>query len=449
MSSPAPVADGLLPADIAQALQFTPTPEQTDALNQLEAFIKNPKADAISFSGLAGSGKTTTLRELSLRLPNLASTSTRDGALHGKTAPASLGWSAMTGKAAQRLASVTGKYALTLHSTLYEAPEVDHNHLAFTDLQEPSCKILIIDEASMVTPKIYEDLRSWMKQGVKVVFVGDFFQLPPILDKKEEEKYGQDFSIFQKVQGPRLTRVMRATNEIVTVAAHIREKQVLPRQSQGAYTCKIAKDVIQAAVDDYLDDPDDHVLITWRNEARMDANKRIRDRRGLTSIVMGNEPVLICKNGQGLLNGEIRKVLFAGPGPVVGPVKTFYMKFEGLDKDGQPRQVLVTLGGKTAMDGATPFIANPKDWGTYRRELQQQKLPEPIPVTYGYARTCHKVQGDEARRVTVFLTRAELVNPAFLRPTILPTGERVPFGCRWLYTAVTRAKEQVTVVLDQ
>lgn len=387
---------------------------------------------------------TTCLRELGYRLPHLTSSaSSSDARLHGGNLSSQLAWSAMTGKAAQRLSSVTGRYARTLHSTLYERPNVDHEQLTFIELQEPKCRILIIDEASMVTPKIYEDLQEWMAQGVKVIFVGDFFQLPPILSKEEENEYGADFSIFKEIPGPMLQKVMRTDNEIVDIATHIREKKVLPRESKGAYTFKVCKDVVQAAVDDYLADPEDHFLITWKNETRMDANNRIRARLGLDGVIQTNEPVLICKNGQGMLNGEVRKVLFAGEGPSIGNVKTYNMQFEGMEE----KTVLATTRGKFVMDGVTPFL-DKNSWRLYQSELFKLKLPEPLAVSYGYALTAHKAQGSECRRATIFLTRAELISPAFMKPTILPTGERVSFGVRWIYTALSRARDSVSVILD-
>ena len=54
-------------------------------------------------------------------------------------------------------------------------------------------------------------------------------------------------------------------NEIVEIGAHLRTHKVLPRASRGAYTFKVNPDVIQAAVDDFLADPDYHAIITWRN----------------------------------------------------------------------------------------------------------------------------------------------------------------------------------------
>lgn len=440
-----------LSSQVLENLEFRPTAEQELAIKELEEFLKNDKAKCISLSGLAGSGKTSTLRELIQRLPNLAAMSRKDGNLHGNNkVSTSIAMTGTTGKAAQRLSQVTGKYCKTLHSTLYEKPNIDFEKLSFEELQEPACKILIIDEASTLTPKTYNDLTTWMDKGVKVIFVGDFFQLPPILDKDEEKRYGTDFSIFSEVKGPILTKVMRTNNRIVEVGSYIRENKILPRTSyDNDYIFKVAANPTLAAIEEYMKDPEDHVLITWTNEKRMEANAIIRNRLQLKSIVMGNEPVLICKNGQGLLNGEIRKITNISNGPKIGPIQTYFAQFEGLERDGIPKSVLVILGGKAPMDGTMPYIANKSDWSKYRKELNSQKLPDPLPLTYSYALTAHKVQGSQARRATIFLRRSELINPAFLKMTTLPNGDKASFGSRFLYTCVTRAVERATVILDQ
>ena len=57
------------------------------------------------------------------------------------------------------------------------------------------------------------------------------------------------------------------------------------------------------------------------------------------------------------------------------------------------------------------------------------KIPKPVPFDFGYAISCHKAQGSEFDKVIVFDE-----SKCF-------SGERN----KWLYTAITRAKETVTV----
>lgn len=418
------------------------TPEQTTAIERLREFLaapaaKQPEANMISLSGAAGTGKTTCLKHVS-----------------ALTTGASTTWTGMTGKAAHRLSEVAGVHAVTLHSALYEAPTVDFDSLEFKDLKDPPCALLVVDEASMMTPKTYADLTTWAGRGVKIILVGDPYQLPPILTPAEEKAHGRDFSVFSKVAGPLLKTVMRSGNEIIEVATHLRDRGVLPRErlikqanegAEKAFNLVITRDPVQHAVDTYLDDPDDHLLVTWRNEVRMDANGRIRAARGLKSPLAKNEPILIRKNhaGLGLLNGDVETAHAVEPGPSLGPIKTCYLTFSS------GKKAMVTLQGqKQPLDGGTPYIADRGKWREYKNAITKFRTYEPIPITYGYVYTAHLCQGSEARRVTVFLSKSELQSFPFQQKTGLPDGDSIPFGVRWIYTAITRGKARVTLVTD-
>ena len=107
--------------------------------------------------------------------------------------------------------------------------------------------------------------------------------------------------------------------------------------------------------------------------------------------------------------------------------------------------ILVNTQGKSEqMDGFFPDL---EDWKTYGKEFAISRMPEPIPITYGYVSTAHKAQGSEYRRVTVFLAGYDLGNDNFRKQTVLPNGDKMPFATRWLYTSLTRAKTQVDLIL--
>ena len=96
------------------------------------------------------------------------------------------------------------------------------------------------------------------------------------------------------------------------------------------------------------------------------------------------------------------------------------------------------------MDGSFP---NVEDWKEYMKHFKVARVPDPIPVTYGYVSTAHKAQGSEYGRVTVFLAADDMYNKNFRKDTALPDGTKMPFANRWLYTAITRAKSQVSLIL--
>jgi len=398
------------------------TPEQKAAIDQIQSWTRG-SLQMISLTGAAGTGKTTVMREVK------------------KLIPGPIMWTALTGKAALRLSQAAGVVATTLHSALYERPTVKHNgEVEFVRVAKPKAKWVAVDEASMLNPKLWKDLQIWKREGVSILFVGDGYQLPPILTPAETKDHGDDFSVFREVSGPSLTTVLRSGDDIIRVATMLRERNQLPEKSDGMFTYVRTQYPGSHAIKDYLEDREDYAVVTWRNHLRMEANAEIRRRLGLSTVLPSKgEPVLMCKNGQDVLNGEVYHVIGFTPAPTLSEVQTMWMETQ------EKKRVLVSTQGRDhAVDGMMPAI---RDWKAYGFARGTAKMPEPIPVTYGYVLTAHKAQGSEFRRVTVFLAESDLGNPLFQKNTILPNGNRMPFATRWLYTAMTRAKARMTLVL--
>ncbi len=124
----------------------------------LEALIHNR---LVVLTGGPGTGKSTTTRAVADLAQEL-------GLEVGLCAP--------TGKAARRLAEVTGRTASTIHRLLGYGPEgFRHNHL------EPApYDLLIVDEVSMCGDSLLLSLLSAVAPGARVLLVGDADQLPPI-----------------------------------------------------------------------------------------------------------------------------------------------------------------------------------------------------------------------------------------------------------------------------
>lgn len=419
---------------MASPPDFQWNPEQKRAIDRIRGWAeKTEEGLQLSLTGAAGTGKTTVLNAIKPYL-------------EGR----SVIWSAMTGKAALRMNEVVGVEAKTLHSVLYQRPNKGkNNRLYFNSVKAPECKYLVIDEASMMPPKIYSDLQTWIMSGVRILYVGDGYQLPPILDYKEVKEHGDDFSIFRQVEGPALSQVMRSGDDIITVATQLREQNTVPKTNIGdSYLIRRSATPGRDACKDFLKDNDDHVLITWRNKMRMQANRYIRGRLGFEGVLPHkSEPVMICKNGDDMfnegykvLNGEIHWADYFTEGPKLGPeVET--MKFV---TDLGVNLMCSTQGKTEPMDGAFP---NVKDWKEYMKHFKIARVPDPIPITYGYVSTAHKAQGSEYSKVTIFLAPEDMGNPHFKKDTTLPNGEKMPFSTRWLYTALTRGKHRVSLIL--
>jgi hypothetical protein len=426
---------------------------QTQARDEILAWAAG-KSPAISLSGPAGTGKSFLTKYL---LPGLRERFTK------------IDLTATTGKAALRLAELTDQATSTLHKALYEVPNDENNKtrekLVFDKLRIPKSNLLlVVDEASMVTPDVWSDIQKWVKEfGTRVLFIGDGFQLPPVIDVGSKD---EDFNIFSLVQGPRLTQVMRSGDVILDAATTLRVEGRLVREDRGAYRWRRAK--LAQVIGDWLEEPDDHAVITWRNKVRMTANRVIRKAKGFESgFPVAGEPLLIRRNGRGFLNGQIVSALDdSSGGPLLGTkVRATWVKVK-MD-DGSERVLFASCQGRDEpMDGIFPRLSD-EEWKTYLKERRAFEYGwarrhgwskevsdypprmDPIPVTYGYCLTCHAGQGSEFGRVTVYLDEWDTQSKPFLKSSVLPDGSSVPFYVRWLYTAISRGKHRVDVVVGQ
>lgn len=454
-------------------IPFKWTDEQEKALDRVSDWLGSDEP-FFALTGFAGTGKSTLVKEIVYR--HGGNFVVDD---YGKDISRTA-LTAMTGKAALRLAELSDRHSTTLHSKLYWPPPKIRNPndpLVFNVVREPEAvRFLIVDEASMLTPSMFEHLNQWAEAGVKILLIGDPYQLPPVITGEEAKKHGDDYSVFSKVKGVELKTVMRSIGGVLRAATHVRQTGSFCTQNQsdqkGGYVFSRSMTALEDAVNLYLSDPKDHMIITWKNNNRMLANKLIRSRLGHEGPLPDvGEPVLIRKNGNGFLNGEIVFCNGFEAGPELGAVEIGGIKLGDKEKNispepaeripglltlwmsifGDDKKLLVSFEGGDEdkggepFDGSLPWINN---WRKYHIDLAAYGICyEPVPITWGYCLTAHAAQGSQARRTTIFLCQGDPVNRNFRKPTSLPSGVQVPFATRWLYTAQTRSIDCTTVIV--
>lgn len=359
------------------------SPQQDDALRAVDAWLRDKRAPQIfRLFGYAGTGKTTLARHLA------------DG-VKGRVM-----FACFTGKAALVLRNKGCGAASTIHSLIYTPVEEQSFEPQFVLNAESDLKgaaLVVIDECSMVDETLGKDLLSF---GVKVLVLGDPAQLPPVK--------GAGFFTEGHQPDVMLTEVHRQArdNPIIAMSMKVREGGTLDHGVYGSSRV-IRRNEIGAR--DVLNC--DQVLV-GRNRTRIAFNRRIRELLKRDGPLPQRGDKLVCLRNdreKRLLNGGLWTVDKAKHG--AGCVR---MDVLSDDIDGLTARVKVRneffLGGD---EGLT--------W-------EERKYFEEF--TYGYCLSVHKSQGSQWPDVVLFDESA-----CFREDRN-----------RWLYTAVTRAAETVTVV---
>lgn len=271
--------------------------------------------------------------------------------------------------------------------------------------------LIIVDESSMVTMKMFEDFAT---TGCRVIFVGDPFQLPPVNPSERAEMK----ALFE-VHPPmvELDEIKRQALEspIIRVAHAIRHNENPRKHFVDGVCFKVDRNRIRP--EHYLRADQ---VICGTNKMRYGINRDARRTLGHSHPTMGQAmPVagdkLICtmnKQEYTWINGVIMEATSSlRESELTGDPIIDVMYQDELRADVEVYDYNWRCN-----------YADPKQIREHKITNWQEKqlLAE---LDYAYAITCHKSQGSEYDKVL-------LIQDWFFADTE-----------RWLYTAVTRAKE--------
>ncbi|MFW5702736.1 MAG: ATP-dependent DNA helicase [Candidatus Dojkabacteria bacterium] len=305
-----------------------------------------------------------------------------------------------------------GDYVGTIHSLLYSPLTNEREEIIGWEkkpLKEFNFDLIILDEASMVDAQIWEDIRSI---GIPILAVGDHGQLPPIS--------GQ-FNLLDKPD-LKLEKIHRQAedNPIIYISELAREKGEIPSKKYADKVIKFDRTDSDSygELDELLLTFDEQTLVLCGyNKTRVELNKSIRGMKGFDSPTPQVGDRLIC------LRNNHKKQIFNGQ---IGTLE----KIGYLTEEARTYEVEISFDtGQRYMGSvlAEQFGAEkPLNYTSQRRKTAEVDL-----FDFGYATTVHKAQGSQAKRVILLEER-------------FPRMDEQDWS-KWLYTAVTRAQEELYI----
>lgn len=366
---------------------------QSEALKQVESWFRNRDKQIFRLFGYAGTGKTTLAKYFAQELDTKVC------------------FAAYTGKAAQVLRMKGAPNASTIHSLIYklvggdEVINIRHGTKNYTpsfilnkNSELTKAGLVIIDECSMVDKQLGEDLMSF---GVPILVLGDPGQLPPI--------NGGGFFTNHKPD-VQLTEIFRqeSGNAIIEFSRLAREGKPFDYGDYGDVKVIAKSDVTKELVLTA-----DQILVGMHKTKTL-YNNRIREILGYDSMLpIAGDKLVAQRNNwkKGLLNGSSWKVV-----EVFMPNLKPYINLLVLGEFEDKAMVKIKLL-KEQFENPDQMI----DWQVKRHYDD---------FDYGYALTVHKAQGSQWDNVLLF------------NESRVFRQEKE----KWLYTAITRAAKNLTIV---
>ncbi len=456
---------------LIQHFPYEPTYGQKQLLGKLTHFIFSKEQDEIFvLKGYAGTGKTTVVSTVVNNLFRLKMKSVL-------LAP--------TGRAAKVLKSYSGKPAFTIHKKIYLiGRRPDGSMQMVLNKNKHSNTIFFTDEASMIQTgdltgdslfsnrNVMEDLVEYVRSGknCKLVLIGDTAQLPPVgMDISPALDLDYLKSVFQaSILHFELKEVVRQSLDsgILTNATEIRNRiedtglerflQVQDFDDIHAITGETLEEHLNTAFSGAEDF--NSTLVTRSNKRANIYNQEIRKRilfreneiatGDLLMIVRNNYYWLPEDSGAGFIaNGDIAEIIR------INQYETMYgFRFADVtlhltdypdEPDLEVKIMLDTLmiegPSLTRQQMTQLFDEVMKDYEDIpQRRKKLDKIREnpwfnALQVKFAYALTCHKTQGGQWENVFVDLgyLKEEHINTSFNR---------------WLYTAFTRATQNLYLI---
>lgn len=267
-----------------------------------------------------------------------------------------------------------------------------------------------------------------LSHGIYVIACGDPFQLPPILEEQDNHVLDHPH-VF-------LDEVMRQAKEsdIIRLSMDIRaRKRIAPFKGNDVRVFKKTDSTISM-----LKWADQIITATNKNRSMINNIMREEAQRGAEPEI--GDKVICCHNSWSFITDEGDNPLTNG---TIGYIDSFTLQNITYNTRLSKKVAKVMMANINSENGyysniPIDYLALTTGEKTFtpQEEYRARKIlanpPLPIEFNYGYAITCHRSQGSQWSKVLV-------------------CEEGFPYDkeehARWVYTAVTRSVDRLTLVL--
>lgn len=257
------------------------------------------------------------------------------------------------------------------------------------DSSANSARLIVVDEFSMLNEEIIRDLQLFNR---RILYLGDPAQLPPI---EGNSPLTPDCFLDEVVR-------QALDNPVLRAATMVREGEVLPHECDWGNFVRFRNKAdasweICSAADQ---------ILCGKNLTRSEINKKFRKKLGMKGQLDIGDKLVCLENDHSieLYNGTVGEVTHIAPSGCYG------------------------LGGKKIhlVQGDNLFTGIQPAFPWEYEGVPAWQMKDCHKFDYGYALTVHKSQGSEWNNIVVFNEIHRMKG--------------------WLYTALTRAREKVTLV---
>lgn len=453
---------------IRQSFGLTPTAEQENAMRVFAGFMADRDAHAVMIMrGSAGTGKTSLAAAIVKTMVRLQQ---------------KVVLLAPTGRAAKVFSLHAGHNAYTIHRRIYRQKSLDGSFgLNFNSLQNA---LFVIDEASMVSNaaafgesifasgQLLDDLIQFVYggQNCRMMLIGDKAQLPPV---GAEESPALMAAVLRQyglhVHECDLNEVLRQSQDsgILYNATVVRQMITHDEMTQlPLIRFRGFADIVRVPGDELIEQMNssysevgiDETMVVTRSNKRANIYNQ-----GIRNTILGREEelttgdmLMIVKNnyywGQGdqtisfIANGDRARIVRVRNNRQLYGFHFADVWLQLPDYDNYELQATVICDSLTSESpsltreqGEQLFNAVMEDYADIPlkqdrlKRMKEDRHYNALQVKYAYAVTCHKAQGGQWAHV--------YVDQGYMTDDML-----TPDYFHWLYTALTRATEQVFLV---